>query len=64
MTSLRRTREALTDLQGQLDNLLGWLADPSASLDRAAPDRLAGRAREASEALASLGELRRLLPGL
>jgi hypothetical protein len=65
VAALRRGREALCDIQSQLDAILGLLQQPDANagaVDRAAPDRLAAAAREANRALASLGEMRRLLP--
>jgi hypothetical protein len=52
--ALRSSREALQDIEGQLDALLAVLRDPSAAPDAAAPDRLRGAAREAGSALASL----------
>jgi hypothetical protein len=62
VAALRRGREALSDIQGQLDALLAALRDPAAPLDASAPDRLAGAAKEADAALASLDRIRRLLP--
>jgi hypothetical protein len=59
-SALRLGREALTDLQGQLDDLLAWLANPAGGLDARAPDRLAATAQRAGRALASLGEPRPL----
>ena len=59
--ALRRGREALAAVEGQLDSILAWLANPAAGLDRGAPDRLAGSAAEAGEALAALGRLRGLV---
>jgi len=52
--ALRSSREALQDIEGQLDALLAVLRDPTAAPDAAAPDRLRGAAREAGTALASL----------
>jgi len=52
--ALRTSREALTDIEGQLDALLAALRDPTSALDRRAPDRLRGAARDAGTALASL----------
>jgi hypothetical protein len=56
---VRCSREALVDIQGQLDALLAVLRDPSAAPDAAAPDRLRGAARDAGTALASLNALSR-----
>ena len=56
--ALRSSREALQDIQGQLDALLAVLRDPSAAPDTAAPDRLQGAARDAGAALASLHAVR------
>lgn len=56
-SALRRSREALTDIQGQLDEILGWLANPRERLDASTPDRLASSARRAEEALGALTAL-------
>ncbi len=60
MRALRRGREAVTDIDGDLDTVLDWLHDPSAPLDAAVPDRLAQRARDADEALGALTPVREL----
>jgi hypothetical protein len=60
--ALRRGREALSDIEGQLDSLMAQLREPSARIDPEAPDRLAGATRRAHHALAALDDLRRLLP--
>ena len=52
--ALRSSREALTDIEGQLDALLASLRDPAAALDKRAPDRLRGATQDAGTALASL----------
>ena len=52
--ALRSSREALLDIEGQLDALLAVLRDPSAAPDAAAPDRLRGATRNAGSAMASL----------
>ena len=52
--ALRTSREALADIQGQLDALLAAIRDPAAALDRRAPDRLRGATQNAGTALASL----------
>jgi hypothetical protein len=54
VAALRRGREALTSLQGQLDSILQWLARPDEGLDARAPERLAGTVRQAGDAFASL----------
>jgi hypothetical protein len=58
--ALRRSREAVTEIDGELDTVLDWLADPSAPLPSEVPDRLARRAREAGEALDALTPLREI----
>ena len=55
--ALRSSREALTDLQGQLDALLAAVRG-SGSL-RAAADRVSGATLDAGDALARLGTLSR-----
>ena len=52
--ALRQSREALVDIEGQLDALLSALRDPAAALDAGAPERLHGAARDAGSALAAL----------
>jgi hypothetical protein len=54
VAALRRSRAALVQLEGQLDDLLVCLRSPDSRLDRAAPERLARARAEASEAMASL----------
>jgi len=61
LDELRRTREAVSDIAGQLELLLSQLQDP-ASIDAGAPDRLAGAAHQATRAFSALAQLRRLLP--
>jgi len=56
--ALRRGREALTDIQGQLDALLAVLRMPQTPIDPAMPERLAGAARQAGRALSALSDLR------
>jgi hypothetical protein len=58
---LRRGREAVSDIAGQLDRLLAQLRDPG-PIDQEAPDRLAGAALQATRAFSALAQLRRLLP--
>ncbi len=57
VAALRRSREALVELDGQLGELLTCLRAPGAPIDRAAPDRLASAKAEATSAMASLNSL-------
>jgi hypothetical protein len=61
VAQLRRGREALTSLTGQLDQILAWLGDPAVGLAPDAPDRLARTAQDAGDALAALRRLRGLV---
>jgi hypothetical protein len=54
---LRSSREALCDLEGQLDALLTTLRDSALAPDAGAAERLHGAARQAGSALASLSTL-------
>jgi hypothetical protein len=56
--ALRSSREALTDLEGQLDALLSAVRAPGDSL-RVAAERVSGATLEADAALARLGTLAR-----
>src|SRR3954471_22085596 len=56
--TLRRGREALSEIEGQLDSLMEALREPGRRLDAAAPDRLAGAARRADKAMAAIDRLR------
>jgi hypothetical protein len=58
--ALRRSREAVTEIDGDLDTVLDWLQEPSAPLDADLPDRLARRARDAGEAIGSLTAVREM----
>jgi hypothetical protein len=49
--ALRESREALVDIQGQLDALLAMLRDPAKAPDPGAPERLRGATRDAGSAL-------------
>jgi hypothetical protein len=60
MGALRRSREAVSDIDGELDTVLDWLADPKVPLPVELPDRLARRAREAGEALDAPTPLREI----
>jgi hypothetical protein len=53
LTALRRGREAVVEIDGQLGEVLDWLSDPKPSrqLSRDLPDRMAASSRRASEAL-------------
>jgi len=55
VAALRRSREALVDIEGQLDDLLVRLRSPELRIDSAAPQRLARAKAEAAAAMASLG---------
>ena len=57
VAALRRSREALVELDGQLGDILTRLRLPGAPIDRAAPDRLAAAKVEAAVAMASLDDL-------
>lgn len=57
--ALRASREALSDIEGQLDAVLAALRDPARALDALAPERLRGAAQHAGSALAALTELAR-----
>jgi len=60
VAALRRSREALVDVESQLGDLLTRVRSPRGSLDRGAMDRLAGAKSRAVVAMASLnpgGEL-------
>jgi hypothetical protein len=52
--ALRASREALSDIEGQLDALLAVLRDPAAAPDPRAAERLRGATRQAGTALAML----------
>jgi hypothetical protein len=53
--ALRASREALSDIEGQLDALLAVLRDPAGRLDARAAEQLRGATRQAGTALARLG---------
>jgi hypothetical protein len=55
VAALRQGREAIVEIDGQLTDVLVYLADPSKGLSRDLPDRMAFSARRASEAFAALG---------
>jgi hypothetical protein len=54
VAALRRSREALVDIESQLGDLLVHLRSSGGSLDGAATDRLAGAKTRAIAAMASL----------
>jgi hypothetical protein len=60
LDELRRGREAVSDIVGQLDNLLAQLQ--AGPIDAGAPERLAGAARQANRAFTALAQLRGRLP--
>ena len=58
VAALRSSREALVDIEGQLDALLAALRNPaSGTIDAGAPERLRGATEQADSALASLRAL-------
>jgi len=57
--ALRSSRQALSELTGELDALLALLRDPAVIPDATAAERLRGAARHAGSAFASLGTLAR-----
>jgi hypothetical protein len=57
VTALRRSREALVDLESQLDDILGRLRSPGSTLDRGAGERLAGAKNDAVAAMADLEQV-------
>ena len=57
VAALRRGRQALADIEGQLDALLATLRDGGRGVDPGIPDRLASARRDAAAALASLGAI-------
>ncbi|HEX3694457.1 MAG TPA: hypothetical protein VH374_03615 [Polyangia bacterium] len=57
--ALRESREALVNIEGQLDALLAALRDPQTAPDAGAPERLRGATHHAGSALAALGALAR-----
>jgi hypothetical protein len=60
VADLRRSREVLTDIEGQLDGLLLKLRQPQPSLEVGSADRLEGSLAQAGQALAALDSLRQL----
>ncbi|HJX65037.1 MAG TPA: hypothetical protein VJ860_13930 [Polyangia bacterium] len=58
VAALRRSRRLLTDIEGQLGNLLVNLRQPQPCIDVAAPDWLTGATAQAGRALAALDNLR------
>jgi hypothetical protein len=57
LAQLRRGKEALIEIDGQLDEVATWLKNPAAGLAADVPDRLARSARKAGDALAAVGLL-------
>jgi len=60
VADLRRSREVLTDIEGQLGGLLLKLRQPQPSVDAGSADRLEGSLAQAGLALAALDNLRQL----
>jgi hypothetical protein len=61
LDELRAGREAVSNIMGQLESLLAQVQS-AGPIDAAAPERLAGAARQANRAFAALAQLRGLLP--
>lgn len=57
VAALRRSREALVDIEGQLDDLLVRLRSPEPRIDKGVAQRLARAKVEATAAMVSLGSL-------
>jgi hypothetical protein len=57
LAQLRRGKEALIEIDGQLEEVVVWLRNPAAGLAADVPDRLARSTRKAGEALAAVGLL-------
>jgi hypothetical protein len=60
VADLRRSREVLTDIEGQLGGLLLKLRQPKPSVEAGSADRLEGSLAQAGQALAALESLRQL----
>jgi hypothetical protein len=60
VADLRRSRQVLTDIEGQLDGLLCKLRQPQPRIDAGSADQLEGSLAQASQALAALDSLRQL----
>jgi len=56
VVALRRSREALVKIDGQLGDLLVCVRTPGATIDRSVPDRLASAKAEAESAFAGLND--------
>jgi hypothetical protein len=61
VAALRRGREVMADLEGQLGDLLRCLRTPGAKIDGMAANRLASATSEASSAMSALGALGQLV---
>ena len=59
VAALRRSRQALVEIESALGNLLTCLREPNASIDLTVPDRLASAKSEATLAMAGLDDLGR-----
>ena len=60
VADLRRSREVLTDIEGQLGGLLLKLRQAQPSVEAGSADRLEGSLAQAGQALAALDSLRQL----
>ena len=56
LSALRRGREAVTEIDGQLDEVMGWVKGGKRPA-RDLPERMAASSRRAGEALTGLGTL-------
>jgi hypothetical protein len=60
VADLRRSRQVLADIEGQLDGLLVKLRQPQPRIEADSPERLEGSLAQAGQALAALDSLRQL----
>ena len=60
VADLRRSRQVLTDIEGQLDGLLLKLRQPQPCIETDSPERLEGSLAQAGRALSALDDLRQL----
>ena len=54
VTALRRSRQAIVEIDGHLDEVLDWLGDPRKVLASDLPDRLRSTTRRATLAMAAI----------
>ena len=60
VAALRRSRQVLEGVEGELDGLLVALRKPEGDVDAATPDRLHAATAEVEDLLGQLADLRRL----